>query len=949
MNRYHRRKRNNHGNNGTNTSCFSYIWNAPLRIALPIIVFIVCVLPIIVVLQVSTADKIFQGGRIKAQINRANLRRQVPVEDKIVIVQIQEEAVRQAEESSLIHDMEEQLEEDLKKFRKQRGPALQRYENEYSMEKKLEKESRKKNSLVHIPGEENGSPGRQYEKEKLKASYEEKINAIKKDQEFRLHEIEEENKKKLDKEKKQMAKHIKQSLMKHRESLDESKSLHKVALESRKRLDASKNLLNYLCSLEDRELKILAKETGKRGYPYKKGMCLGSEGVESKLPLDYNNSKYFQVAVFEGHTISKRLTSYVFNHIADKSSGHHHLSSRFNEQHFNLPKKLTNNIPLDAFRDAAILIHPWLGAFYKVRVPLIMDDKRNSEAARDAAKGKNIYAYRKECYRRPWSNFNAKDVDTSISFKKSFNRFKDIFKQQASKFVNKYITHKDDDGPSGEEDLDNNDRNNNNKLGVVDTNGGKKSVISIVIMLHSSIRTNSLAKLYKQISSSKFKRAIHPFTARLIFVLCPFDKCKTKGKLLNELGENGAIVRNNDADLLSIVETQRYGDAWDWWFRGLQSGLAQIDDENEPIVLLDGHTSNIPVSLLMSVAKNVGQYQRVVFPLTYHLCPTHNWRSTYSNKKTAKSYNNISKTPYDAIENKIPGYLQKRVINIAFTKKDGVKALNDIDPSSNDDDSDKENNIDDEKIGNKDNKNKDNNNNLDNTPILGSAVSACGRLMLAEYFYEKDHLNIHRNYLAGNNLQLHGWNRFIAEKAALQHAELAMKQNNQDFTASRIRQEVLAQKSNNVTAKTDVKLLTKGLKMLKNNSDVKKQLIASSEELKAKEQTSLPLTMLIPEVPFLGHKKCAMAADTMSYCEGGTCATEELAFLTIIDNKKDLSLLRCSAETLMNPSDGPGEQIENINDVQTYFHPDIGYEYSALIDHENVKFSWNLLKPDMHQ
>ena len=122
---------------------------------------------------------------------------------------------------------------------------------------------------------------------------------------------------------------------------------------------------------------------------------------------------------------------------------------------------------------------------------------------------------------------------------------------------------------------------------------------------------------------------------------------------MNELGKNGAIVRNNDADLLSIVETQRYGDAWDWWFRGLQSGLAQIDDENEPIVLLDGHTSNIPVSLLMSVAKNVGQYQRVVFPLTYHLCPTHNWRSTYSNKKTAKSYNNISKTPYDAIENKI--------------------------------------------------------------------------------------------------------------------------------------------------------------------------------------------------------------------------------------------------------------------------------------------------------
>ena len=72
-------------------------------------------------------------------------------------------------------------------------------------------------------------------------------------------------------------------------------------------------------------------------------------------------------------------------------------------------------------------------------------------------------------------------------------------------------------------------------------------------------------------------------------------------------------------------------------------------------------------------------------------------------------------------------------------------------------------------------------------------MSACGRLMLAEYFYEKDHFKYSSNYLAGNNLQLHGWNRFIAE-AAMQHAELAMKQNSKT-TASRIRQEVLHKKA----------------------------------------------------------------------------------------------------------------------------------------------------------
>ena len=76
--------------------------------------------------------------------------------------------------------------------------------------------------------------------------------------------------------------------------------------------------------------------------------------------------------------------------------------------------------------------------------------------------------------------FQCEGCDTSISFKKSFNRFKDIFKQQASKFVNKYITHEDDDGPSGEEDLDNDE--NNNKLGFY-TNGKKLDFIIIMLWI----------------------------------------------------------------------------------------------------------------------------------------------------------------------------------------------------------------------------------------------------------------------------------------------------------------------------------------------------------------------------------------------------------------------------------------------------------------------------------
>lgn len=840
--------------------------------------------------------------------------------------------------------MEEELQEDLEKYMKNGIPGIERYESEHKIE---DEHSKHQMNSLNLPGEENGSPGRQEEKEKFKASYDVKVQALKEQQKVRLRELEEENEKKLKRETKEMAEHIKMSLLKHRESLGEQNSLHKLALESRRRLDASKNLLNYLCSLEDRELKSLAHKTGKRGYPYRKGMCFGTEGAVSKLPLDYNNSKYFQVALFEGHTISKRLTSYVFNHIVDKSSGHHHLSSRFNEQQFNLPKTIEKSIPSIAFRDAAVLIHPWLGVFYKVRVPLILSDSNNDKStesisgrknagsdSKNTGDGikprKNVYAYRKECYRRPWSNFNAKDVDNTVDFKKAFDRFKTVFKKHAAKFVRKYITH-ENDGPSEEgEKLDDGGDTGSNT-------GEKKEAVSIVLMLHSSVRTNSIARLYKQISSSEFKRKIYPLTIRLILVLCPFDKCKSKTEILND-ERDGSLFRNavngaghNGHYSLSIVETQRYGDAWDWWFRGLQSGLAQVNDENDPIILLDGHTSKIPIPLLMSVAKNVGQYQRVVFPVTYHLCPTHNWRSTYGKRtSTSKSYVNASKTPYDAIESKIPGYLQKRVINIAFTKKDGEQALKDIDPSSSSDD---EINVDDR----------------DDMPILGSAVSACGRLMLAEYFYEKQSLNVHRNYIASNDLELHGWNRLLAEKSAIQGAKLKLEQNKQDFTAARIKQEVLKKKQINLKTEKDEQLLAKGLKMLKNNSEIQKNLLESTKKLQLSAQTTLPLTMILPEVPFLGHKKCASAADAMSYCEGGPCAAEELAFLTTVGSEKNVDLLTCSAKTLMNPVDGLSDGIESISDVQTYFHPDVGYEYSAIINRESVRFSLGLLNPDMHQ
>ena len=102
--------------------------------------------------QASSSAEIFQTSKIKAQIKRANLRRQAPVRSEATIILIRAEAVRQAETSSIIHEMEEELEKDLEEFRKHSIPEMQRYENERATEKRVEEERAKKGA-VQLPGE----------------------------------------------------------------------------------------------------------------------------------------------------------------------------------------------------------------------------------------------------------------------------------------------------------------------------------------------------------------------------------------------------------------------------------------------------------------------------------------------------------------------------------------------------------------------------------------------------------------------------------------------------------------------------------------------------------------------------------------------------------------------------------------------------------------------------
>merc|ERR1711991_324088 len=106
---------------------------------------------------------------------------------------------------ALIHDMEEQLEEDLEQFKRQHSKLPQR---DQRSEQKMLQDKKKQANLKNSQDEENGTPDTIND-----------ISELKNRQNFQLYEKEEENKKKIERETQEMARHIRESVLKHRESL----------------------------------------------------------------------------------------------------------------------------------------------------------------------------------------------------------------------------------------------------------------------------------------------------------------------------------------------------------------------------------------------------------------------------------------------------------------------------------------------------------------------------------------------------------------------------------------------------------------------------------------------------------------------------------------------------------------------------------------------------------
>ena len=317
-------------------------------------------------------------------------------------------------------------------------------------------------------------------------------------------------------------------------------------------------------------------------------------------------------------------------------------------------------------------------------------------------------------------------------------------------------------------------------------------------------------------------------------------------------------------------------------------------------------------------------------PISYHFSPTHSWQNLYSKTAAINEHDanhtieRNGRTIFTATMTR-PGYASRRVVSMAFSKYDGMQALGYLDFEDGNDDYDMKK------------ESSDKTQELD-PPLLGSSVSVCGRLMLANHFLRNKKFKMHRAHMPG--IELHGWDHKLAEAAVKHEAEEKNEKNAKDHLAARIRLQIEQGGGNASSFFERVKLM------------VKKKEPRSQYSYRLKD---LPYPMITPEAPYFGNGKCARAADSMSFCESiGNCEMEEFALETVVSNPADQSVLQCSANVLLkggDVKDGPSDESEMIGivrDVNRYFRPNDGYFFSANVEGEQMDFAWTLNDPDLY-
>ena len=617
----------------------------------------------------------------------------------------------------------------------------------------------------------------------------------------------------------------------------------------------SQKILSWYCTLSQSSLDELVNGCQHLKTFGAEAPCLnGDEGLPTTGVPDLhltpnvvanNGLKHVTVVKFDSPIVSRSIASLARMHMANNNT---QIAPRMNA-YGNLP-------PSDVYRGATVLMHPWLGFFYRVRVPV-------SSGEVTARRSIDQHSYRQECFRRPWALLSTED------------RSRAIFEDEAV-------------------------ATSSSKLTTSSLRSDNNFIFSLrgILILHGQSRVEPLLSLIQSVQELS---ARHSADVQLIVSLCPMSTCLTKGQLLLEWKKskfgkdqlpNNVIVRLPPSHLRGKRRPKH--DLWSTWRTLLADALTTLSTQEEsdvPIVVLDGHTSRLPLEFVNMLSEHLhvnSAGKHAYLPMSTYKSPTHRWKELFFDAPFAKSGNILKENNQDQQrdgQRQSDGYTERWITPIAFRLKDGLAAMS---AWPEDEESPR---------------------------ASGSGIAACGRITMAWVLQSRLGMTLRRSMVMPPP-ELHGWDSKKAENMA-------------SVSAKEMRIQAAKQHHEDVKRIKDGDTSNPG----SNNLLLRPPLFFPKD---------MSPTMVSPEAPASSSEFCNLALDALGLCE--TCGTDVTALMTNDVTSLGEKMLRCSS--ILGDHGRKDAAIGDSRHVYRTLNPLHGLSYDTNGD-SPLHYEWSLGEPDV--
>lgn len=624
------------------------------------------------------------------------------------------------------------------------------------------------------------------------------------------------------------------------------------SLGRKERSKRASGLLQWFCQLPQPEIQELVE--GPNGtlasFGKAKGAsCLdGDQGVPvAPLPPADEDWKHMIFTKFESAVISRSVAALARWHIGQATRNK--LDTGIGSAQAKAAGSSLVFPDSDVYRGSVVMLHPWLGVFYRVRVPVSVTDSHSRESGgTETSKGSHdSFSYRQECFRRPWAYFSEDGFGVKLESTGDSNIEDPTSAIASAKSLrNRPHSLKDD---------------------------VRAPILHAILMMHQHVRSNTVISLIHDMRKHMGRSQM---PVALTVVPCTEKGCAEISlieKELQKIGDNKFVDISIPGATTASSGEDTASDPWNTWHMTLLNVLKNsVHGADVPVVLLDGHTSSLSSTFIQEVLAHTNARRRAVLPISSYFSPTHQWKEVFFNKALRKAQKNaidtktkssVPKSNEDdamssaegesrARENRRAAYTERLVIPLAFSKADGLAALESwstVEKSFS----------------------------VDSSVMSGSCVAVCGRVTLAWLLQSNLGMELRRYFV--QTPQLHAWDPEKAEAAATKSAIDMLHHANKQHNEYLFR---LKNGSN-----SEVRVGNKQQNKLMPNSQINAAAFFPD---------NMSPTMVTPELPTRGASQvCDLALDALGLCD--TCSSDIRALTTVDVSREehgDSGTLSCS-------------------------------------------------------